>query len=812
MAEDLFRLCVIRPPLSPDPRYPPIKLGQDSDFQVGLGRAVSTNPTDPRKGLEDASTIYIASVKFAALDVTDANNVKLEKAAKAIDDLTIPPAQPTTSENRSPGGTGATEATAGTGTGAATTVQTTNHDSLVKELKKAFDVADLAGLPTVFDPLEERLKDSIVALRLLGIEQTTGNLATLTRRLRTIEVIRKTLSDLNFPLNEDDLQRYDLRPLLAPTFAELQSILSTATARAAAAKAEEDARNAAQARIDELWKSRLRLSEGLKNVVLLPPIHRKFIDPKIFQPSPAPIDMTHLTLANQHLQLVNNLAKLTLTSFERGLNTHVAVPRAAATMTDPQPESAVAPEAAVSSFTAIASPLVSMSKTLLDTLGQVPKQPQQTPALTTGKLTPFALLPNAPLPETTKSLFKDLNLDLTAKPIDSTVHIVKQHLAKNAQDLDAEYAPYTSPVSKVQYVGGLKIQHQKPALSLWTGAFLKGVLQAPRLFPPDFFFPRPAGRVNILGVADLLVIKQQLVGYEGGDVAYIENILKGETKTREVDTLTAIQTEVTNETETTDSKETDTTTAERFEVSNESDKTIKEDESAKAGVTVSASYGPTVSVSANASFSSDRNQSESTKAASRYSKDVTAKATEKIARRVLQRTITRTTTETTTKDVHSLVNTAPNNAHISGVYQWLNKVYEAQMWNYGKRTMLDFMIPEPGAFYLDKQTDPHETSNALLAVPPFAAQPTQLDAESAIKYGVQYGVTDLDPPPQEMSRASASYAAGKDEPHAKADKIPIPAGFQVSGISATASGVAQLDKTQNWVIVTCVRNPPIHPG
>ena len=53
----------------------------------------------------------------------------------------------------------------------------------------------------------------------------------------------------------------------------------------------------------------------------------------------------------------------------------------------------------------------------------------------------------------------------------------------------------------------------------------------------------------------------------------------------------------------------------------------------------------------------------------------------------------------------------------------------------------------------------------------------------------------------------ASQSAGKDEPHAKADKITIPAGFQVSGISVTASGVAELDKTQNWVIVTCVRSP-----
>lgn len=37
--------------------------------------------------------------------------------------------------------------------------------------------------------------------------------------------------------------------------------------------------------------------------------------------------------------------------------------------------------------------------------------------------------------------------------------------------------------------------------------------------------------------------------------------------------------------------------------------------------------------------------------------------------------------------------------HIAGIYRWVDKYYEAQIVNYGKRTMLEFMIPEPAAFY-----------------------------------------------------------------------------------------------------------------
>jgi hypothetical protein len=810
MSEYLFKLCVIRPPLTPDPRYPPIKLAQETPFQVTLGAVVNTNPNDPRKGLEDTASAFIASGNFVPVTATDDSTKRLDKAGTVLDGLYAVPKPTATTTPAGALGAGANASSGATGTPATTpeaaTTHGIDHQGLLRELQAAFENQDLTAVARSYDNLESRLKDSIVALRLLGIEQTKGNLATLTRRLRTIETLRKAVYDSSFPLNEDDLQRYDLRPLLVPTFAELKSILSTAAARAAAAKAAEDARKAAQDRVDNLWKDRLKLVAGLKNVVKLPAIHRQYIEPIKFDPVAPVVDMTHLNLAQQHLQLANNLAKLTLTSFEKGLNPQANIPRALSGTG----EGGVHPLAAeaVSSIAAIANPLVNMSKTLLDSLATMPTQPRKVPALTPiTNVTPFALTKDAPLADSTRSLFKEFNIDPTAKPVDHVVHNMNQLLVKNAQDLDDEYDTYSSQISKVQYVGGVKVQYQKPAQSKWAAALAKGTLTAPRLIDEIADLLRPAGRVTILGVADLLVVKQQLIGYEGGDIAYMENVLKGETKTREVSTLTAQSTEVTTETETTDTAETDTTTAERFEVSNESTKTIKQDESMKAGVTVSASYGPTVQVSASASYANDRSQTDSTKAASRYSKDVTTKATEKIAKRVLQRTVTKTLTQTTTKDVHALTNTNPGTQHISGVYQWQNKVYEAQVWNYGKRTMLDFMIPEPGAFYLDKQTDPHETANTLMAVPPFKAQPNELDGETAMKYGVQYGVTDLDTPPGEMSRATASYAAGKDEPHSKADAIKIPAGFEVSGISATASGVAQLDKHQNYVIITCVSVP-----
>lgn len=807
MSEDLFRVCVIRPALRPDPRYPPIKLAQETPYQISLAAVVNANPNDPRKGLEDTSSAFIASDRFVPVTSTDDSTKRLDKAGAFLNGIST---SFKTAENTHPqgppaAGDGATEGSASGNTPETEPddeqIREISHASLAKELQTIFENQELGVVLSSYENFESRLKDSIIALRLLGIEQTDGNLAVLGRRLRTIQTLRKTVDDNSFPLNDRDLQCYDTHPLLVPTFAELKSILSSAEAREAAAAT---AKQAAQDRIDSLWKSRLKLIAGIKNVVKLPALHRQYIEPVKFDPVAPVVDMTHLALAKQHLQLANNLTKLTLTSFENGLTPQTNIPRAPAAA---GPDAAALASDPVASIAAIASPLVNMSKTLLDSLAAMPSQPRKVPALSLiSEATPFALKKDAPLAESTRSLFKEVGIDPTTKPVDSVVHNMNQLLAKNWQDLDDEYRPYSTQVAKIQLVGGLKVQYQKPALSKWAGAFSKGLLTPPRLINEvGGNLLRPAGRVTILGVADLLVVKQQLIRYEGGDVAYIENLLKGENKVCEVDARVSQSTEVTTETETSEEALTETTIAERFEVSNESANTIKKDESMKAGVTVSASYGPTVSVSANASYSTDRSQTDSKKAASRYAKDVTTKATEKIAERVLQRTLTKTFTETTTKDVHTLSNTGAQ--HISGVYQWQNKVYEAQVWSYGKQTILDFMIPEPGAFYLDKQTDPHETANTLMAVPPFEAQPSELDGETAMKFGVQYGVTDLDSPPAEMCRVTASYAAGKEEPHSKADVIKIPAGFQVSGISATASGVSQLDKNQNHVVITCVSAP-----
>ena len=73
---------------------------------------------------------------------------------------------------------------------------------------------------------------------------------------------------------------------------------------------------------------------------------------------------------------------------------------------------------------------------------------------------------------------------------------------------------------------------QTPIVTGW-GALGTGGLQHLPVFPMDGCIPHTKGIVAPAGVADLLVVRQQLMGHEGFDVAHIENVLRGERKQRE---------------------------------------------------------------------------------------------------------------------------------------------------------------------------------------------------------------------------------------------------------------------------------------
>jgi hypothetical protein len=289
----------------------------------------------------------------------------------------------------------------------------------------------------------------------------------------------------------------------------------------------------------------------------------------------------------------------------------------------------------------------------------------------------------------------------------------------------------------------------------------------------------------------------------GDDVAHIENVLRGERKQREHSRREESELITVSELETVTSEEHELESTDRFEMTRETSETIREDVALKAGLNVSGSYGPTVEFSASAEGSVSRSKEEATKAAAAFSQDVTERSSRKIAERVLQRTTTRTLTETIEKNTHELDNVGAS-GHISGVYQWVNKVYEAQMFNYGLRAMFDFMVPEPAAFLIAALDRAHSSAVTLVKPPAFTLLPAQITESNYGYWAKQCGATDLTPPPELYRTKSADFKAGGGDSKANYNhsaQITIDDGYRaVYGSIGVAGNVWENDYTVDVVL------------
>jgi hypothetical protein len=202
------------------------------------------------------------------------------------------------------------------------------------------------------------------------------------------------------------------------------------------------------------------------------------------------------------------------------------------------------------------------------------------------------------------------------------------------------------------------------------------------------------------GVADLKIVKETLIAYELADIAHIENVLAGEVKERTHRRLESTETEEIVVSETEEETERDSQSTTKNELATESSTVAKETVKVEGSLTVSGSYGPSVDFTASVSGAYALESTTSTKRAAAFAQEVVDKTVEKVRRRVLEQRRIRTLTEVEETNLHGIRNAYPGAEHVRGVYRWLNKITEAQVYNYGARHMFSFVVPEPASFYL----------------------------------------------------------------------------------------------------------------
>ncbi len=207
--------------------------------------------------------------------------------------------------------------------------------------------------------------------------------------------------------------------------------------------------------------------------------------------------------------------------------------------------------------------------------------------------------------------------------------------------------------------------------------------------------------VQNLGIADFRRVEQEVCCYVPGEVSHIENIMAKEYKERSTRNYVRAEDtfEISRETEI--ENLTDVTTATRNEISSEIANVLQQDKSNNYGgsLGVSAEYlGAQIDVNTYADFASANSSTYSNAEAKNYAEEVTRRALERIVQKTSEKRTSKIIKEFEENNKHGFDN-RNGEKHVTGIYRWIDIIYKNRLVNYGKRLMVEFIIPEPAEFY-----------------------------------------------------------------------------------------------------------------
>ena len=309
----------------------------------------------------------------------------------------------------------------------------------------------------------------------------------------------------------------------------------------------------------------------------------------------------------------------------------------------------------------------------------------------------------------------------------------------------------------------------------------------------SIFVPSRFG-VKYLGVADYRKVEQEICCYEPGEVSHIENIMAREYKEKATERIRSTDTTLTKSSESESENLTDTTTTSRNEMHREVSQVIAED--SQFGLQTGFRYG---GFSIDASFANNSSQEDSSTQAQTYAQDVTQRAMERVVTKNKSELITKIIESYKENNKHGFDNTK-GEENISGVYRFINKVYNNQIVNYGKRAMVEFMIPEPSRFHIlasiknpaedsiiliDKPVDPRSLAAGVNQIATYKEISKGTKQDNYIYWCSLYGV-EAEIPPAPFLSTGVSFTksqhggdGGKRDNKASSSDVKVPEGYQL---------------------------------
>jgi len=301
--------------------------------------------------------------------------------------------------------------------------------------------------------------------------------------------------------------------------------------------------------------------------------------------------------------------------------------------------------------------------------------------------------------------------------------------------------------------------------------------------------------IQNLGIQEYRRVEQTLCCYVPGEVSHIENIMAKEYKEKSTRNLlrTEFTTEITNETEIENIN--DTTSTERHELSSESAKELQKDKSFDISGSVSVSKDSKVfgSITANVSsgYNSSSSSSTSNTEAKNYAKEITERALERVVQKTTEKRTFKMIKEFEENNKHGFDNTL-GTQHVTGVYRWVDKIYDNELVNYGRRLLFEISVPSPAEFYKKAMTWKSKAAESAVDVltPPKTlaefglSDPSNLvvdEIEKITEAASYYGVTIVWPEIEKTFTKSDNYNVGyqNDDSYTPVTDVPIEATYGV---------------------------------
>lgn len=350
------------------------------------------------------------------------------------------------------------------------------------------------------------------------------------------------------------------------------------------------------------------------------------------------------------------------------------------------------------------------------------------------------------LPASTRQVFSDNQLEVDTLPLTTLISRLEEQQRWALRDIESASIPNLPAVNMVA-IGSTTLPANNPFL---PGMDLNLVAEdAPSV-------PGSAGLFRPSGIGHLMVTMQHLTRYQGGDLAHVENVLLNELKTRRTRRLERVEDIFTQEEESSREELWDTQTTQRYEIKEEAEQVLQEDENFNIGGKVSGGYAPFVQAEITTGYETSSSQQNTSRNAATYAREIMEKASVKVTQRTKElRTIT-TIYEFEENNEHTFNNVGGED-HISGQFQWLNKIYEAQVYDLGVRMLWDLMVPEPAAFYKQVMEHTAKPKHNLTPPKPFNKRFSEINIDNYQGLARDYKVNGVTPPPPETKVVYESF-------------------------------------------------------